>query len=172
MEDNYKEELSKVRSKLRIFEGIIVLEIFILMVLGGFIILLSSHFCYNGGGATEYRNLEAEKFNSEFSSYIGNTKSAIAVRELFKAIEANNLRQNGTEDNRMICIRYHGPKSGETFTSYQGEWDEADVDTTTDGAYVNFNVIGVKNNQGFYYKFVITANQREIKKDALGVSEN
>ena len=97
-------------SKALIIAGAILLSILII----SFGIIVINNVRGNITGAN-VNDTEIQAFNSKFTAYVGNGKSAAQIEQLIQATMTNNISENASETKRFVKVTY---TSNGTTTTY------------------------------------------------------
>ena len=100
-------------SKALIIAGAILLSILII----SFGIIVINNVRGNITGAN-VNDTEIQAFNSKFTAYVGNGKSAAQIEQLIQAAMTNNISENASQTNRFVQVTYGGQNYGST-TEYK-----------------------------------------------------
>ena len=96
-------------SKALIIAGAILLSILII----SFGIIVINNVRGNITGAN-VNDTEIQAFNSKFTAYVGNGKSAAQIEQLIQATMTNNISENASQTNRFVQVKYNGTDYGST----------------------------------------------------------
>ena len=98
-------------SKALIIAGAILLSILII----SFGIIVINNVRGNITGAN-VNDTEIQAFNSKFTAYVGNGKTAAQIEQLIQAAMTNNISENSSQTNRFVQVAYNSTNYGSAST--------------------------------------------------------